>query len=77
MTLHIPGVPASVTRQQVDDLLASLGIDAHRVASRTGVHIGSDAIRCTVVALDPDGQPFADDGELATHELVIRVVDDL
>ena len=76
MTLEIEGVPASVTRQQVVDLLATLGIDANRIPRWSGVHIGIDAIRCTVLALDSDGRPFADDeGNVATHELMIPVED--
>lgn len=75
MSLTIEGIPESVTRQQVVALLETLGLDPS-VVTRDGIHIGWEAVTCTVFALDENGRRYADtNGEMVCHEVAVRVID--
>jgi len=76
VTLNIEGVPSSLTRRQVVDLLASIGLDAHIIPRSSGVLIGGRAITCEVRALGEDGQPYVDGDHLATHKVTIPITDE-
>lgn len=78
MSITIEGVPEHITRAQVVELLATLGIDASKVARDGGVLIGGEAVRCRVYATDADGHFYVDQttGEVAMHEVCIPIVED-
>lgn len=67
--------PTEISRSSVLDLLRSLGLDPMEI-TQDGIEIRHDVIRCRVAARDSSGRYFVDGDELATHEVVIRVVDD-
>ena len=73
----IQAVPESVDRHRLVAMFAELGIDLRDVTSHGGVWLGVDAIRCTVLARDANGDPYLDETglEIATHSVCILVKD--
>lgn len=72
-SITIPGVPESIDRKAVCDLIASLGLEPKDVISLAFEPLG---IRAEVCALNEQGQRFTADGEnVATHRLTIPIVD--
>ncbi|HET7734370.1 MAG TPA: hypothetical protein VFK52_00225 [Nocardioidaceae bacterium] len=75
--MNIKGVPESITRQQVVELLTTLGIDAGVVTRHGGVRIHGHAVTAEVYALNEHGERYiGEDDCVATHLLTIRIVED-
>lgn len=72
MAITVEGVPESITREQMVEWLASIGIDASHVRL---LRVATDGIVVESYALDPSGRRFAMGDEVATHKVSIRIVD--
>jgi hypothetical protein len=70
--LTVDGVPESITHQQVRDWLAQLGFASEHLVS---LIVGRGAITAELYALDNKGRMFVRDGQVARHQVVIRVGD--
>lgn len=71
----IPNVPASITRQQIIDWLAILGLDAAEVPRSTTFELYHDSIQVEVYARRADGSYISrgDRGLAALHRVVIPI----
>jgi hypothetical protein len=76
-TLTVTGVPQRISRSQVRDWLAQLGIETTGLRR---LEMNRDGIVAEVVALDSEGRPFAvgygDDARVATHVVTIKIGDE-
>ena len=76
MSITIEGVPESITRERLVELLKTLGIDVSLV-TRGGIHVDRDHIRCEVFAFDENGNRYADaHHNVVTHSIAIPIVDE-
>ncbi len=72
-SMVIPGVPDSISRARIAELVQSLGLDVRELVSfELKVH----AIHAVVYALNEDGHRyFVDDDNVAKHHITIPITD--
>lgn len=58
MTITLEGVPATITRSELVDWLAAIGIDANDVPRGATLTLGPTAISIELHARDENGQRF-------------------
>ena len=73
MSKEIPGVPETITRTQLREVLEPLGLDINLV---TWVRIDPYSLTAEVISKGPDGKAFRSPEEpdaIAKHLIVIKV----
>lgn len=72
--MDIPGVPESIPRTQMLEMLASLGLDPKDLIS---FRVEWNAITAEVFALNEKGSRYVADGSdsIATHSIAIPITD--
>jgi hypothetical protein len=75
--VEIAGVPEYITRQQIVDVLASLGIDAEDITRDWGVTINGNGVRAEVFARNAEGKRYVPPGadDCAKHLITIPIKD--
>lgn len=75
--MDIPGVPDSIPRACVIELVRSLGLDPRELAS---LELKGRCIEAAVYALDDEGHRYFEDGipdgPVAKHHIAIPITDD-
>lgn len=75
-SVDIPGVPDSIPRARVIELVRSLGLDPRELAS---LELKGRCIEAVIYALDDEGHRYFVDtptGPVATHHISIPITDD-
>lgn len=70
----VTGIPESISRELVCQLIQTLGIDPDVIRS---LEFHYDCIRAEVPAFDTDGHLIIDGDTLVSHQIVIPIRDDL
>lgn len=70
----VTGIPESISRELVCQLIQTLGIDPDVIRS---LEFHYDCICAEVPAIDTDGQPIVEDDTHLSHQIVIPIRDDL
>lgn len=73
MTKLIEGVPETITRAQLCEMLEIIGIDPKTTFS---VHMDVDGILAKVFALDAAGKKQVGMDSMLTHTIHIKIVDE-
>lgn len=70
MTVEIPGVPESITREAYSNLIRSLGLEPKELYE---LRFETKGIYATVIAKNADGKSYVVKDEIAMHEIVIPI----
>jgi len=70
--LTVPGVPEFITREQLAEWLAAIGVEARDLQTLT---VGRGGITARVYARNEQGHRYCVGSEPAVHEVVIEVKD--
>lgn len=73
MSVHIDGIPESITRDDYRTLIESVGLTVEALAS---LEFRPDGIYAEVIARDENGKMIADGEDVARHRVFIKVEDD-
>jgi len=72
-SVTIEGVPATIPRSTYLNMIRQLGLDPDQLRELIW---GWDTITAVVFALDENGKRYADQNEVAVHEICIRIDED-